>query len=152
MRIYARDSRLRSSLQPSRLGRVQQLPLPPPSRAHHCRTPGLGLDPGWTAQRVDVMRRVLRLEREANAAETDALLAASADHPIVEVSTRYPWWDAPPGAARETAQWRLRHHRETLTATCGQARGVRVQRPARARPGGPEGVRRSHFSPHGGCP
>ena len=29
------------------------------------RTPGLGIDPGWNAQRVDVMRWVLRMKREA---------------------------------------------------------------------------------------
>ena len=31
------------------------------------RTPGLGIDPGWNTQRVDVMRWVLRMKREANA-------------------------------------------------------------------------------------
>ena len=38
------------------------------------RTPGFGIDPDWNAQRVDVMRWVLRLKREANAAEIDAVL------------------------------------------------------------------------------
>ena len=64
------------------------------------RTPGLGIDPGWNAQRVDVMRWVLRMKREANAAAIDAVLAATADHPIVEVSTRDPWWGARPVADR----------------------------------------------------
>ena len=32
------------------------------------RTPGLGIDPGWNAQRVDVMRWVLRMKREADRA------------------------------------------------------------------------------------
>ena len=60
------------------------------------RTPGLGSDPGWNTQRVDVMRWVLRMKRETNAAEIDALLAATGDRPIVEVSTRDTWWGAQP--------------------------------------------------------
>ena len=64
------------------------------------RTPGLGIDPGWNAQRVDVMRWVLRLKREANAAEIDAVLASTGERSIVEVSTRDPWWGARPIADR----------------------------------------------------
>ena len=64
------------------------------------RTPGLGIDPGWNAQRVDIMRWVLRMKREANQAEIDAVLAATGDRPIVEVSTRDPWWGARPVADR----------------------------------------------------
>ena len=64
------------------------------------RTSGLGIDPGWNAQRVDVMRWVLRLKREANAAEIDAVLAATGERPIVEVSTRDPWWGARPVSDR----------------------------------------------------
>ena len=64
------------------------------------RTPGLGIDPGWNAQRVDVMRWVLRLKRETNGSEIDAVLAATGDRPIVEVSTRDPWWGARPVADR----------------------------------------------------
>ena len=64
------------------------------------RTPGLGIDPDWNAQRVDVMRWVLRMKREANAAEIDAVLAATGERPIVEVSTRDPWWGARPVADR----------------------------------------------------
>ena len=64
------------------------------------RTPGLGIDPGWNAQRVDVMRWVLRMKREANRAEIDAVLAATGNRPIVEVSTRDPWWGARPVADR----------------------------------------------------
>ena len=64
------------------------------------RTPGLGIDPDWNAQRVDVMRWVLRMKREANAAEIDAVLSDTGDRPIVEVSTRDPWWGARPVADR----------------------------------------------------
>ena len=64
------------------------------------RKPGLGIDPGWNAQRVDVMRWVLRMKREANAAEIDAVLAETGERPIVEVSTRDPWWGARPVADR----------------------------------------------------
>ena len=64
------------------------------------RTPGLGIEPGWNAQRVDVMRWVLRCKREANQAEIDAVLTATRDRPIVEVSTRDPWWGARPVADR----------------------------------------------------
>ena len=62
------------------------------------RTPGLGIDPGWNAQRVNVMRWVLRRKREANTAGIDAVLADTGDRPIVEVSTRDPWWGARPVA------------------------------------------------------
>ena len=56
------------------------------------RTPGLGIDPGWNEQRVDVMRWVLRMKREANRTQIDAVLAATGACPIVEVSTRDAWW------------------------------------------------------------
>ena len=55
-----------------------------------------GLDPDWNAQRVAVMRWVLRMKREANAAEIDAALAATGERAIVEVSTRDAWWGAKP--------------------------------------------------------
>ena len=55
------------------------------------RTPGLGIDPRWNGQRVDVMRWVLRMKRKANPAEIDAVLAASGDRHIVEVSVRDLW-------------------------------------------------------------
>ena len=64
------------------------------------RTPALGIDPGWNAQRVDVMRWVLRRKREANRAEIDAVLSATGDRPIVEISTPDPWWGARPIADR----------------------------------------------------
>ena len=55
-----------------------------------------GLDPRWNEQRVNVMRWVLRMKREANAADIDAALAATGDRAIVEVSTRDAWWGAKP--------------------------------------------------------
>ncbi|MCY3671545.1 MAG: NADAR family protein [Alphaproteobacteria bacterium] len=55
-----------------------------------------GLNPDWTAQRVNAMRWVLRMKREANAAEIDVALAATGDRAIVEVSTRDAWWGAKP--------------------------------------------------------
>ena len=55
-----------------------------------------GLDPHWNEQRVNVMRWVLRMKREANAAAIDAALAATGERAIVEVSTRDPWWGARP--------------------------------------------------------
>ena len=64
------------------------------------RTPGLRINPGWNAQRVDVMRWVLRLKREANRREIDAVLAATGDRPIVEVSARDAWWGARPTGDR----------------------------------------------------
>ena len=64
------------------------------------RTPGLGIAPGWNPQRVDVMRWVLRCKREANRDEIDTVLAATGERPIVEVSTRDPWWGARPVADR----------------------------------------------------
>ena len=55
-----------------------------------------GMNPDWNAQRVNAMRWVLRMKREADAAGIDAALARSGDRPIVEVSTRDPWWGANP--------------------------------------------------------
>ncbi len=79
--------------------RIAEAPTPGQAAAIG-RTPGLGIDPGWAAQRVNVMRCVLRLKRKANPAEIDALLAATRDRPIVEVSARDPWWGARPVAGR----------------------------------------------------
>ena len=55
-----------------------------------------GMNPDWNTQRVNAMRWVLRMKREANAAAIDAALARSGDRPIVEVSTRDAWWGAKP--------------------------------------------------------
>ena len=79
--------------------RIAEAPTPKAAAAIG-RTPGLGLNPGWNAQRVDVMRWVLRMKREANRVAIDAVLAATGERPIVEVSTRDPWWGARPVAER----------------------------------------------------
>ena len=79
--------------------RIAEAPTPKAAAAIG-RTPGLGIDPGWNAQRVDVMRWVLRMKREADRAGIDAVLAATGERPIVEVSTRDPWWGARPVADR----------------------------------------------------
>ena len=55
-----------------------------------------GLDPCWNEQRVNAMRWVLRMKREANAAAIDAVLARSGERPIVEISTRDAYWGARP--------------------------------------------------------
>ena len=55
-----------------------------------------GLNPDWNAHRVNAMRWVLRMKREANAAAIDAALARSGERAIVEVSTRDAWWGAKP--------------------------------------------------------
>ena len=60
------------------------------------RTPDQGLDPDWPKRRIAAMRWVLRIKRESNPASIDAVLARSADRPIVEVSTRDPYWGARP--------------------------------------------------------
>ena len=60
------------------------------------RSPNPGMDPRWTAQRVNVMRWVLRMKREANAAAVDAVLADTGERAIVEISTRDAWWGAKP--------------------------------------------------------
>ena len=100
------------------------------------RSPGLGIDPGWNAQRVDVMRWVLRMKREANRDEIDALLAESGERPIVEVSTRDPWWGAKPAADRFEGHnvlgrlWmELRQHvrdRDPAARSCAWAGRIRV--------------------------
>ncbi len=55
-----------------------------------------GIHPHWTDQRIDVMRWIIRAKHEANPAEIDALLARSAERPIVEISTKDAFWGAKP--------------------------------------------------------
>ena len=88
------------------------------------RTPGLGIDPDWNAQRVDVMRWVLRMKREVNGAEIDAVLAATGDRPIVEVSTRDPL------VGRQARRRPLRRQQRPRPAVDGTAAA-----PSRGRPG-----------------
>ena len=64
--------------------RIAEVPTPREAAAIG-RSPGLGIDPGWNAQRVDVMRWVRRCKREANAEQIDAVLAATDERPIVEI-------------------------------------------------------------------
>ena len=54
------------------------------------------MNPDWMAQRVNAMRWVLRMKREADTAAIDAALARSGECAIVEVSTRDAWWGAKP--------------------------------------------------------
>ena len=75
--------------------RIAGAPTPREAAAIGRSTAG-GLDPRWNDQRVNVMRWVLRMKREANAAWIDAALAATGERAIVEVSTRDPWWGAKP--------------------------------------------------------
>ena len=79
--------------------RIAEAPAPKKAAAIG-RTPGFGIDPGWNAQRVDVMRGVLRMKREADRAGIDAVLAATGERAIVEVSTCDPRWGAQPLADR----------------------------------------------------
>ena len=75
--------------------RIARAPTAREATAIGRRTPD-GLNPDWNVQRVNAMRWVLRMKREANAAWIDAALARSGDRPIVEVSTRDAWWGAKP--------------------------------------------------------
>ena len=60
------------------------------------RSPDPGMDPRWSAQRVNVMRWVLRIKREANPAVVDAVLADTGERAIVEISARDASWGAKP--------------------------------------------------------
>ena len=55
-----------------------------------------GMNPEWNSQRIDVMRWIIRVKHETNPGEIGALLARTADKPIVEISTRDPFWGATP--------------------------------------------------------
>ena len=61
-----------------------------------------GVHPNWNSQRVDVMRWVIRMKREANPEQIDALLVQTGDRPIVEISARDAFWGALP--VRDTYQ------------------------------------------------
>lgn len=53
----------------------------------------------WPERRITVMRWVIRRKRETNPGLLDAQYDRSADRPIVEVSTRDPFWGARPDGA-----------------------------------------------------
>ena len=55
-----------------------------------------GMHPDWNAQRIDVMRWIIRVKHEANPAEIGALLTRTGDKPIVEISTKDSFWGAKP--------------------------------------------------------
>ena len=70
---------------------VQQRIVEAPSvegRDGHRRTLGIDIDTGWNAQRVDVMRWVLRMNRQVNATKFDAVLSKTDARPIDEISPR----------------------------------------------------------------
>lgn len=84
------------------------------------RIPDPGPDAGWNDQRIDVMRWVIRMKREANPGIIEDALRRTGHRPIVEISTRDPWWGArPAGDAFEGRNvlgrlWmELRHHIRT---------------------------------------
>ena len=123
--------------------RIAEAPTPREAAAIG-RTAGLGIDPGWNAQRVDVMRWVLRMKREANRAAIDEVLAATGERAIVEVSTRDPWWGAQPVADRYEGRnvlgrlWmELRHQlRDNDPAACAGAWSGRIRVGSLARAAG----------------
>jgi len=114
--------------------RIAEAPTPKAAAAIG-RMPGRGIDPAWNTQRVDVMRWVLRVKREADRTGIDAVLAATGERPIVEVSTRDPWWGARPVANRYEGRnvlgrlWmELRHQlRENDPAACSGAWTGRIR-------------------------
>ena len=53
-------------------------------------------DADWNSRRVDAMRWVLRMKREANPGQIDAILGQTGDRPIVEYSGHDAFWGARP--------------------------------------------------------
>ena len=80
----------------------QRIAEPPTAREAPSigRTPDLGIDASRNEQRIDVMPWVLRMKREADADEINAVLVTTGDCSIVEMSARDPWWGARPIADR----------------------------------------------------
>ena len=60
------------------------------------RHPDPGPDPGWNDQRIDVMRWVIRMKREADPGLIDNALERTGHRPIVEISHRDSFWGARP--------------------------------------------------------
>ena len=53
-------------------------------------------DAGWSSRRIDAMRWVIRMKREANPDLVDAALQKTGDRPIVEYSRHDSFWGAQP--------------------------------------------------------
>ena len=98
-RVWPTSEHLYQAAKFSRNSAVQGLIANAPSAreaARLGRDPGHPIDPNWTARRVDAMRWVLRVKREANRSLVDAELARTDNRPIVEFSTRDTFWGAGP--------------------------------------------------------
>ena len=61
-------------------------------------------DADWNDRRVDAMRWVIRMKREANPELVDALLQKSGDRPIVEHSRHDSFWGARPEGGKLVGQ------------------------------------------------
>ena len=101
-RFHTAEALYQASKFPGRPDVQQRISQAPTAKAAAAigRTPGLGIASTWNAQRVNVMRWVMRMKYEANPDILAAVLAKTGDRPIVEVSTRDPWWGARPVAGR----------------------------------------------------
>ena len=70
--------------------------ITPRDAAKHGRNRQNTPDTDWTSRRVDAMRWVLRMKREANPALIDTALEQTTDRPIVEFSNKDTFWGALP--------------------------------------------------------
>ena len=70
------------------------------------RNPDFPINPRWTAQRVDVMRWVIRRKLETAPELLHPILERSGDRPIVESSNRDPFWGAAPAQTPEGPAYR----------------------------------------------
>ena len=68
----------------------------PGDAARHGRNRQHAPDTDWNARRVDAMRWVIRMKREANPALVDTALQQTGDRPIVEFSNKDTFWGACP--------------------------------------------------------
>lgn len=76
--VQARIAAAPTAREAARIGRDKTLPA----------------DPGWTEQRIDVMRWVLRLKLETHPELIGPVLERTGERPIVEISNRDPFWGA----------------------------------------------------------
>ena len=98
-RVWPTSEHLYQAAKFSRNSAVQGLIANAPSAreaARLGRDPEHPIDPDWTARRIDAMRWVLRVKREANRSLVDAELARTGNRPIVEFPTRDTFWGAQP--------------------------------------------------------